>query len=119
MSFVVILSDDRLWREICIASCDNAISVRKTAAEFSGILSHMELPPKRAELYSSDLTESALVSEIAQLGIVFYERGGSYQAWKYMDYLHESKTHVQFESLQNILKRCGRLLASFELKRDA
>jgi hypothetical protein len=119
MSFVVILNDYRLWREVCIASCDNAISVRKTAAEFSTILSHMEMPPKRAELYSSDLTEPALVSEIAKSGIVFYERGGSYQAWKYMDYMHEAKSQVQFDSLQSILKRCGRLLASFELKRDA
>ena len=118
MSFIVILNDYHLWREVCIASCDNAISVRKTAAEFSTILNHMEMPPKRAELYSSDLAESALVSEIAQRGIVFYERG-SYQAWKYMDYMHESKTEMQFESIQSVLKRHGRLLASFELKRDA
>ena len=119
MSHIVILSDYGFWREVCISACYDAISVQKTSAEFSAILSHLELPPAKADLYSSDLGESALMSRVAEAGVVFYDRSGSSRFGECSDSIFEAKTQLSFDSLQNLLRPCGRLLASYATKKDA
>lgn len=119
MSYIVILSDYGFWREVCLSACYDAISVQKTSAEFSTILSHLELPPAKADLYSSDLGESALVSRMAEAGIVFYDRSGSSRFGECSDSIFEAKTQLTFDSLQSLLRRSGRLLASYAIRKDA